>query len=265
MKCAGEGNVDLCWQFSPSWRLSIAAAIRNLSVYCGKIMAVHIKPNCMELQNRVWQREESLPEFFEDIERLAWLAYPDVQPEMLEVLTKNQFIDALPDKGSRLWVHQNQPLTLQQALETALELESYQVMSKLCNKVWRHPVIEWNDFSIQKKTLQVGDPVWCYNPQWKNGVSTLTDATIARPLRGDQVRKWPCVSHTAWTTHKTQSCSSNWLWKYSGEHPPTWFLEKSSGPESQIDSKIGEPHQNQILVCEQRNPDGDKTALRRST
>lgn len=67
----------------------------------------------MKLKNRVCWREKSLPELLEDIKQLTWLAYPDAPLEMLEVLPKEQFIDALPDEDLRVKVHQNQPQTLQ--------------------------------------------------------------------------------------------------------------------------------------------------------
>lgn len=96
----------------------------------------------MKLKNRTRRREEALPELLEDIERLARLAYPDAKPEMLEVLAKDQFIDSLPDEDLRIRVRQNRPQTLQQTLETALELESYQLASKQRVKTIRGVHIE---------------------------------------------------------------------------------------------------------------------------
>ena len=84
----------------------------------------------MKLRNRTRKREESLAELMEDIERLARLAYPDAAPAMLELLAKDQFIDSLTDEDTKLRIRQNRPETLQQALEAALELESYQLASR---------------------------------------------------------------------------------------------------------------------------------------
>ncbi len=56
----------------------------------------------MKLRNRVGRRDETLPELAEDIERLARLAYPEAPIEVLETLTKDQFIDALYDDEIRL-------------------------------------------------------------------------------------------------------------------------------------------------------------------
>ena len=50
---------------------------------------------------------------------------------MLELLGKDQFIDSLTDEDTlKLRIRQNRPESLQQALEAALELESYQLASR---------------------------------------------------------------------------------------------------------------------------------------
>ena len=48
---------------------------------------------------------------------------------MLESLAKDQFIDSLTDEDTKLRIRQNRHESLQQALEVALELESYQLAS----------------------------------------------------------------------------------------------------------------------------------------
>ena len=64
------------------------------------------------------------------MERLTRLAYPDAVEEMIIVLAKDQFIDALQDEDMRLRIRQSRPVNLWQALETAQELESYIVASR---------------------------------------------------------------------------------------------------------------------------------------
>ena len=84
----------------------------------------------MKLRNRVRRRDETLPELAEDIERLARLAYPDAPVEVLETLTKDQFIDALNDDETRLRVAQARPTSLRAALGTALEIESFSLAAR---------------------------------------------------------------------------------------------------------------------------------------
>ena len=81
------------------------------------------------------KRDESLPELAEDIERLTRLAYPEAAETMIAVLAKDQFIDVLPDEDMCLRIRQSRPPTLRQALETALELESYSMASKRAKPV----------------------------------------------------------------------------------------------------------------------------------
>ena len=51
---------------------------------------------------------------------------------MLELLAKDQFIDSLTDEDTKLRIRQKSRKSLQQALEAALELESYQLASRQC-------------------------------------------------------------------------------------------------------------------------------------
>ena len=54
---------------------------------------------------------------------------------MVEVLAKDQFVDALPDEDMRLHIRQNKPTTLRDALSLGLELESYQIASRQRTKL----------------------------------------------------------------------------------------------------------------------------------
>ena len=85
--------------------------------------------NWMRLKARTCQRDEGLPELAEDAERLLRLAYPDAAESMVEVLAKDQFVDALSEEDMHLHIRQSRPTTLRCALDTALELESYQLAS----------------------------------------------------------------------------------------------------------------------------------------
>ena len=46
------------------------------------------------------------------MERLTRLAYPDAVEEMIIVLAKDQFIDALQDEDMRLRIRQSRPVNL---------------------------------------------------------------------------------------------------------------------------------------------------------
>ena len=107
--------------------------------------------NRMKLKARTRRREESLPELAEDIERLVRLAYPDAAESMVEVLAKDQFVDALPEEDMRLHIRQNRLATLRAALETALELESYQLASKQRARFVREVQLEKQPVQLQQE------------------------------------------------------------------------------------------------------------------
>ena len=103
----------------------------------------------------------SLAELAEDVEHLVRLAYPEAAEAMVEVLAKDQFVDALPDEDMRLRIRQNKPATLRDALGTALELESYQLASKQKARFVREAQLE-ERHSVQQRTTdqikeQTGD------------------------------------------------------------------------------------------------------------
>ena len=98
--------------------------------------------NRTKFRGRVRHREESLHELAEDIERLARLAYPDTGEDMINILAKDQFIDALSDEELRLKIRQNRPNSIREALTTALELESYYLAGKQRSKMVRGAQIE---------------------------------------------------------------------------------------------------------------------------
>ena len=106
---------------SPDKQQVYAALTSALQAQFGT--AHQMELNRMKLKARTPWREENLPELAEDIERLVGLTYLDTAESMVEVLAKDQFVDALPEEDMRLRIRQNCPATLRAALETALELE----------------------------------------------------------------------------------------------------------------------------------------------
>lgn len=93
-----------------------------------------------KLKNRLKRRDETLPELVEAVETLTRTAYPDAPPSLQDVLGRDHFIDALTDEDLRLRVRQTKPQSLQAALETALELESFQLANRHRNRLLRDSV-----------------------------------------------------------------------------------------------------------------------------
>jgi hypothetical protein len=66
-----------------------------------------------------------LPELGESIRRLVHLAYPTAPREVTEMITKDQFVDALNDFDMRLRIQQLRPRTLNDAVRLAVEIEAF--------------------------------------------------------------------------------------------------------------------------------------------
>ncbi|XP_046571011.1 uncharacterized protein LOC124279245, partial [Haliotis rubra] len=54
------------------------------------------------------------------------MAYPDAGTELVEILAKDHFIEALQESEMRLRVQQSRPRTLDEAVQLAVELEAFQ-------------------------------------------------------------------------------------------------------------------------------------------
>lgn len=133
--------------------------------------------NRATLRNRIRRCDESFPELAGDIERLVRLAYPNGTPEMLEALAKDQFVDAVQDDNIRLRIAQSRPTTLGQALEIALELESFALANKHRSRFVRECRINgtrssqinepWVDVANQltKLTHEMRNFVWEFGKQ----------------------------------------------------------------------------------------------------
>jgi len=124
----------------PTQQRSYEALTAALNAHFG--MAHQTELNRSQLKARSRRREEILTELAEDVERLVRLAYLEAAESMVEVLAKDQSVDALPDEDMRLHIRQNKPTTLRDALGLALELESYQLASRQRTKLVRGTHLE---------------------------------------------------------------------------------------------------------------------------
>jgi uncharacterized protein YutE (UPF0331/DUF86 family) len=69
-----------------------------------------------QLRERRQRAVETLPEFGQDVRRLANLAYPTTPNDVRETLAKEQFIDSLIDGDMRLRIKQARPINLNDAI-----------------------------------------------------------------------------------------------------------------------------------------------------
>ena len=64
-------------------------------------------------------------ELGQDIRRLTNLAYPYAPADLKETLAKEQFLDALQSADMRLRIKQARPVSLNDAIRHAVELEAF--------------------------------------------------------------------------------------------------------------------------------------------
>ena len=83
-----------------------------------------------QLRSRTKKREETLPELAQAIQRLTRQAYPNAPSTLRDTLSRDHFIDALPESEVRWRIHQGRPKSLREALTAAVEIEAFYVADR---------------------------------------------------------------------------------------------------------------------------------------
>ncbi|XP_045101316.1 uncharacterized protein LOC123498216 [Portunus trituberculatus] len=78
-----------------------------------------------QLKKRTRQRGETLSQLAHDVEALVRRAYPTAGEEMVTVLARDAFLDALVDHQLQIYVRQAHPADVQVALARAMEFEAF--------------------------------------------------------------------------------------------------------------------------------------------
>ena len=107
----------------------------------------------VQLRNRTRKSNETLPELGQDLKSLVYRAYPTATTELLDTLGKDHFIDAINDEDIRWRVYQSKPMTLDDAICSAVELEAYKRAEEQRNGR-RRPVREISRRENQPKGQQ---------------------------------------------------------------------------------------------------------------
>ncbi|ESO82897.1 hypothetical protein LOTGIDRAFT_155939 [Lottia gigantea] len=80
-----------------------------------------------QLKARQRKPKESLPELGEAVRRLVTMSYPSADSELLQILAKDAFCDALCDDGDMVWqIQRTRPTNVEDAVRLAVELEANQ-------------------------------------------------------------------------------------------------------------------------------------------
>ncbi|XP_063877118.1 uncharacterized protein LOC135109619 [Scylla paramamosain] len=78
-----------------------------------------------KVQARTRVPGEPLTRLAQDLELLVRRAYPEASNDMVTILLRDQFVDAIDHQQMRIYVQQAHPKDLQEALARGLELESF--------------------------------------------------------------------------------------------------------------------------------------------
>lgn len=74
-------------------------------------------------RHRLQRSKETLTEYAFDLQRLAVQVFPDCPEDAAQRLVVSQFIEGLRDANTQIMVQLSRPRTLDEALQTALEID----------------------------------------------------------------------------------------------------------------------------------------------
>ncbi len=130
-----------------------------------------------ELRSRKRKSGESLQELAQDISRLVQRAYPDMGRQGIDELAVERFREAIPDQEQRMAVFRSRAKTLDQAVKTALETESWQV-------------------SEQSRTPQRIRGIHCQEPEQMGDETCPVRSSTARELEDKMMKKMEDLINT---------------------------------------------------------------------
>ncbi len=122
---------------------------------------------------------------------------------MMELLAKDQFVDALVDEELRLRIRQSRPITLRHSLQAALGIESYQLASQHRIKSVRGAAMtvegeqeeDTESLASQKKPPWVDDLRCIQRSLEKNQPATSYQGSAARSGPRHVLGVWQTRSH----------------------------------------------------------------------
>jgi hypothetical protein len=107
---------------------------------------------------RVRGTKETIPELGQEIRNLTRQAYPTLPHEAQDILARDHFIDALDDAETRLQVRLCHPTTLNDAVRSALEIETFKESERQGGPVKR-PIHRVGVYASQNPTTDMACPI----------------------------------------------------------------------------------------------------------
>lgn len=167
-----------------------------------------------QLKKRTRQRGESLSQLAHDIEALVRRAYPTAGEEMVTVLARDAFLDALMDHQLQIYVRQAHPADVQVALARAMEFEAFmQTASSVSVFARPRNDVRGRKAHVKRKvTSRETSPGGFGGRCWRCGEKGHVRARCPRERRTrsldrpDRVAFQPCCKDCGGAGHRSSAC-----------------------------------------------------------
>lgn len=123
VSCLRGPAVEVLGHLTPGQRVVYPSVVEALRRKYGQHQQVEVYR--AKLKKRVRNHGEPLPQLAQELETLVRKAYPTAPEDMVVVLARDHFVDALQHQQLQIYVKQAHPRDLQEALARAVELEAF--------------------------------------------------------------------------------------------------------------------------------------------
>ena len=108
------------------------------------------------LKARTRGKNESLSELAQSVKKLTRQAYPTADPQIIDLLSLDQFIDALHDPDMKFRIRESRPKNINEAETTAIRLETYKLADsqQITNTSNVNLITSGKENSILEKNLE---------------------------------------------------------------------------------------------------------------
>ncbi len=116
-------TLEVLAHLTPAQRTDYSSIVEVLQRRYGHHQQVEVHWAC--LKARVQGRVESLPQLAQELDTLVHNACSSAMEDMVTILTRDYFVDALQNRELQLYIKQAHPQDIQVALAKPLELEMW--------------------------------------------------------------------------------------------------------------------------------------------
>ena len=115
--------VGILGELTPSDRRDFNTLVKALNTRFGSAERSELFRARLKVMKK--GKDENLSQLAQSVKKLTRQAYPDADQSMLNILSLDYFIDALPDPDMRLRIRESKPSSITEAETLAIRLETY--------------------------------------------------------------------------------------------------------------------------------------------